>query len=520
MWRFCYGGQSSHVKGCILTSANKREHPNEKGTAMSDTYNGTPVPPYAEQDDAGNTAHQASTKPNGTKHEKHKKEGKQHSGDRSMLKSVGGGAIGAVIVVALVMMLWSWTPLFNGMKSGTVSSSNGTITITGDDEATTAEAVAAKDIDSVVTIYVYSNTSSDYSQYFNSGNSSSNSPSALGSGVIIKQDGDYYYIVTNYHVVEGASKATVKVGDQQYTAESVGYDSKTDLAVIRIKASGLTVMEWGDSTNLNVGQWVMAIGSPYGYEQTVTTGIVSALYRSDVLSDESGFGTTVYTDMIQTDAAINPGNSGGALVDSEGRLIGINTYISSTSQSSAGLGFAIPSAEVQSVTEQLINGQTVNHAYLGITMSKSNDPAGVKVTSVFKDTAAASAGLQTGDVITKIDGSDVTSTNDVSVAVSKKSAGDTLDITYVRNGQENTTTATLGSDADQSEEYADNGAPSNENYYGGNGSGRGYGNGGSGNGNSGNGGSNSDMLNELFGNMFGYGSGNGSGSNSGSFWNN
>ena len=224
--------------------------------------------------------------------------------------------------------------------------------------------------------------------------------------------------------------------------------------------------------------------------------------------------------MIQTDAAINPGNSGGALVDSEGRLIGINTYISSTSQSSAGLGFAIPSAEVQSVTEQLINGQTVNHAYLGITMSKSNDPAGVKVTSVFKDTAAASAGLQTGDVITKIDGSDVTSTNDVSVAVSKKSAGDTLDITYVRNGQENTTTATLGSDADQSEEYADNGAPSNENYYGGNGSGRGYGNGGSGNGNSGNGGSNSDMLNELFGNMFGYGSGNGSGSNSGSFWNN
>ena len=224
--------------------------------------------------------------------------------------------------------------------------------------------------------------------------------------------------------------------------------------------------------------------------------------------------------MIQTDASINPGNSGGALVDADGKLIGINTYISSTSQSSAGLGFAIPASTAKRVAEQIMSGQTVTHAFLGITMKASTDPAGVAVSSVYKDTAAAKAGLQTGDVITKIDGKSITSPNAVSIAVHSKNVGDSIEITYVRNGAENTVTATLGSDDANTNEYAENGAPSTQNQ---NNNGNGY----SGNG-SGGSGNNGFGLGDLFGfGMGGSGSGNsgsgGSGSGnsgSGSFWNN
>ncbi len=268
---------------------------------------------------------------------------------------------------------------------------------------------------------------------------------------------------------------TVTISDASYEAQVIGQDEKNDLAVVSIKATGLVPMEWGDSADLSVGEWVMAIGAPYGYEQTVTTGIVSAMYRSDVLQSGTG-SSSVYIDMIQTDAAINPGNSGGALVNDRGELIGINTYISSTSQSSAGLGFAIPSNTVKRVAEQVIAGQPVTHAFLGITMAASTDPAGVAVTSVYKDTAAAAAGLRTGDVITKIDGEAMTSPNDVSIAVSSKNAGDTIQITYVRNGQETTVTATLGTDDMNPSEYADGGAPvQNNSGNGGSGSGNGFG---------------------------------------------
>lgn len=450
-------------------------------------------------------------------------------------KASGGGAktfftglLGGIVSIALVLCLGTFTPILDAFKGGTVTSSNGNITINALGEDTSlAQAVAAKAIDSCVTIYVYSDTSSDWSQYFGTSGGSSNTPSALGSGVIISHEGENYYIVTNYHVVEGISRAEVKIGDKQYEATSVGYDADTDLAVIKVTTSdALQVIEWGDSSSIAVGQWVMAIGSPYGYEQTVTTGIVSALYRSDVLQSESGSGATVYTDMIQTDASINPGNSGGALVDANGKLIGINTYISSTSQSSAGLGFAIPASTAKRVAEQIISGQTVTHAFLGITMKASTDPAGVAVTSVYKDTAAAKAGLQTGDVITKIDGKATTSANAVSIAVHSKNVGDAIEITYVRNGSENTTTATLGSDDAKTNEYAENGAPATQNNNGnGNGYYPGYGN--SGNGGSGNNG-NGFGLGDLFGfGMGGSGSGNSgsgnsgsSGSGSGSFWNN
>ena len=438
-------------------------------------------------------------------------------------KTVATAVISSVVTIALMLCLWSFTPIFNGMKySGTTSTGSswdGQITINGGDETTTAQAVASKCLNSVVTIYVYSSSSDGWSQYFG-GSSSNSEPSALGSGVIISDDNGTAYILTNAHVVEGISKAVVKVGDQQYNASPVGIDEDTDLAVISIKATGLTPIEWGDSSTATVGEWVAAIGSPYGYEQTLTTGVVSALYRSDTLSSESGLGSaTVYTDMIQTDAAINPGNSGGGLFNEKGQLIGINTYISSSSGSSAGLGFAIPSNEAKSVADTLIEGGTVEHPYLGIMMSSTEDGNGVLVESVYKDTAADKAGLHTGDIITGIDGKKVTSPNQVSTTVRAKKPGDTMEIIFTRNGQEQTVTATIGSDSDQTNEYAENGAPTQDNqnngFFGnGNSNGQGNGNGnGKGNGqNEGNGGGFDPFgfgLDELFGN---------GGSSNGGFW--
>lgn len=463
---------------------------------MSDNYS-APVPPtgaHSEYD-----ASMYTSTGNGNKNKKSKKQG-------GAGKSFLSGLVGGIVAFALMGCLWQYTPALNAFKStstsgGSAGSSN--ITISNTEDTTTAEAVSAKCLNSVVTIYVYAKNSTDWTDLFGEGSGSSNSttPSGLGSGVIVKVDGDTAYILTNYHVVEDISRAVVKVGEAQYEATAVGSDPSSDLAVISIQASGLTAAEWGDSNSLNVGEWVCAIGSPYGYENTVTTGIVSALYRSDVLSSESGLGQTVYTGMIQTDAAINPGNSGGGLFNAEGQLIGINTYISSTSQSSAGLGFAIPSSSAKDIAETLISGQEVSHAFLGVSMSTSTDPAGVLVTSVYKDTAAAKAGLKTGDVITKVDDSKISSTSDLSVAVSSHKAGDTVTITYIRDGNEATTQATLGSANDSTDEYAEGGEPETESDSGNSGNDNGYG----------------YDLGDLFGwgDEYGYGgnSGNGNGGN-------
>ena len=383
-----------------------------------------------------------------------------------------GGIVGAVVAVALVACMWAYTPVFDSLKSSGGSAQSGTVTIeqAADEGATTAEAVAAKCLDSVVTIYVYTNSTSDWSQLFGgSGSSSQNSstPNALGSGVIVKNEGSTYYILTNYHVVEDISKATVKVGTQEYSATPVGYDEKTDLAVIKIEASDLTVAEWGDSSTLKVGEWAGVIGSPHGYEQSLTVGIISALYRNDTISDSTG--SRAYTGMIQTDAAINPGNSGGGLFDAEGKLIGINTYIASTSGSSASIGFAIPQSTAQRIAEQLISGEEVEHAFMGISMQGADN--GVEIAAVYKDTAAAKAGLKTGDIITQIDGQKVTSVNDVSEAILAKQPGDSISVTYERDGQEESVDVELGSDSDITDEYAKGGEPDSSDdsasgYYG------------------------------------------------------
>jgi len=234
------------------------------------------------------------------------------------------------------------------------------------------------------------------------------SQQSLGSGVIVTPDG---YVVTNNHVVDGADEVKVAVGEprKEYEAHVVGRDEKADLALLKIDATGLPALTLGDSDKLEVGDTVLAIGNPFGIGLTVTHGIVSALGRG-------GLGIESYEDFIQTDAAINPGNSGGALVDTEGRLIGINTAILSRTGTSNGVGFAIPSNLVSSVLDQLAAHGRVNRAFLGVaTQPLSDDLAkqfglehGALVAEVTPGSAAEKAGLREGDVITKVNGTEVT----------------------------------------------------------------------------------------------------------------
>ena len=393
------------------------------------------------------------------------------------------GAGGALVVVIIAALVFAFTPLNSLIRgTSTVQTSSGTYNITTSEDATISEAVAANCIPSAVTIYVYG--ASDYwSQYFQSSSSASSSPTALGSGVIIQSDDDISYIVTNYHVIEDSTKLTVTLQNTDsntYEATVVGYDDAVDLAVISIPVGDLPVMEWGDSDSLVVGEWCMAIGTPMGYEDTCTTGIISATGRSDAISDGD---TTYYqSDVIQTDASINPGNSGGALVNAEGKLIGIVEYLSSYSSASAGLGFAIPQSTAQEVVETLISGETPQHAFFGIVMTNADN--GVTVYSVVKDSSADKAGLVAGDVITEFDGQAATSSTVISAAVAAHDPGDEIKVTITRDGQEKELTVTLGSSSDNTGEYSsqleDQSGQGEQDYdYG---YGNGYGNSGNGNG--------------------------------------
>ncbi|MGN0072605.1 MAG: S1C family serine protease [Coriobacteriales bacterium] len=363
-------------------------------------------------------------------------------------KAFGGGAAGALCVVIAAGLIFGLTPAGNIFRSGG-SGGSGTITVESAEDPTLAQAVSAKCLDSVVTIYVYSANSS-WSQYFG-GSSSSDSPNGLGSGVIIRSDADKSYIVTNYHVLEDCSKATVTVNGQTYNCTAVGYDSQADLAVVTIPVGGLSVAEWGDSSSLTVGEWCMAIGSPLGYENTCTVGIVSALGRNSAVQD--GNNTYYNSDVIQTDAAINPGNSGGALVDAEGKLIGIVEYLASYSQSNAGLGFAIPQSTAQSLVEEIIEkGGNVEAAFLGVTTSSTSTSSdGLTVTGVIKGSAADKAGVKAGDKLTKVGNTSVGSYSDLKAAMSPLKAGDEVNIEFTRDGKAMSATATLttGSELDQ-----------------------------------------------------------------------
>ncbi len=334
------------------------------------------------------------------------------------------------------------------------SSDSTTITVTGED-ATLAETVAEKTTPSVCCIYVYSKQSS-YS-LFGYGNSSSDEleQSSLGSGVILSADG---YVLTNYHVIEDADALQVSANGTEYEATVVGTDESSDLAVIKLTgASGLTPISIGDSDNLTTGEWVMSIGSPFGLESSVATGIVSATSRSQIMSSDSNSGSTaIYVNLIQTDAAINPGNSGGALVDSQGKLIGINTLITSYSGNYSGVGFAIPVNYAMEIANTIIAGETPSHAQLGVTLVSVTSSlaqryklpvsSGAYLSSVSTDSAADKAGLEVGDIITKVDDTTITSASDLMIAIRKKDPGDIITVTYNRSGQEKTATVELDSD--------------------------------------------------------------------------
>jgi len=359
-----------------------------------------------------------------------------------------------------------------GAKGTTVSvgsgSSASTITVEGE-SATLAEAVAEKALPSIAAIDVYTRESSrggyGYYGYGYGGQGSSDSQSStltqssLGSGVVLTEDG---YIITNYHVVADSDALIVTVGGDEFEAEVVGYDSSSDIAVIKAQgASGLTPIEIGDSDALHIGEWVMTIGSPFGLEQSVATGVVSATSRSQVMADSTTGETTIYANMIQTDAAINPGNSGGALVNSNGELIGINTLITSYSGNYSGVGFAIPVNYAIPLAEKLIKGETPTHAQLGVSLSSVTPSVaqrnglsattGAYVASVNEGTGAADAGLQPGDIIVSFNGSKVESSSDVMVFVRACNPGDTVTLGINRDGKSLDLSVTLGESGGKAE---------------------------------------------------------------------
>lgn len=271
----------------------------------------------------------------------------------------------------------------------------------------------------------------------------------IGSGVIISPDG---YILTNNHVVDGAVNIRVTMNDRRvFPAKLVGADKLTDLAVLKINATGLPFIGWGDSTRLHPGQSVLAFGSPFGYFQfSVTRGIVSALNRPNPYSDDprkpGGF--------IQTDAAINPGNSGGPLVNARGELVGINTFIISDSGSFAGAGFAIPSQIAKATADAIIEHGVVHHGYLGISMNDVTpdnasffnlpDATGTIVSQVTPDSPAAQAGMKSGDVIRELNGTRVDNGSALQVAVSEIAPGKHITLGILRDGKPESVTVQVG----------------------------------------------------------------------------
>ena len=276
-----------------------------------------------------------------------------------------------------------------------------------------------------------------------------------GSGVIISPDG---YIVTNNHVVQGAIDINVTLSNRDvYKAKLIGRDPLTDLAVIKINATNLPSVPWGDSSQLHPGQSVLAFGNPYGFRFTVTRGIISALNRPNPEADRHKPG-----EFIQTDAAINPGNSGGALVDASGQLIGINTFLISPTGSFSGMGFAIPSEVAQPVVNQLIKSGKIEHGVMGVTITdvtpsnahffQMKKAEGAVVTEVNAGSPGEKAGLKTGDVITAINGKPVTDSGQLQALVVGNAPGTTIHLEVSRDGKTVNVPVTLGSMNDNGNE--------------------------------------------------------------------
>jgi serine protease Do len=267
----------------------------------------------------------------------------------------------------------------------------------------------------------------------------------LGTGVIVSEDG---YVLTNNHVVSGADEVTVTLSDdRRLTAEVVGTDDKSDIAVLKVDTERLVPAELGDSDTMNVGQWVLAIGSPFGLNQTVTAGIVSAKGRADV-------GIADYEDFIQTDAAINPGNSGGPLVNLEGEVIGINTAIASRTGGYMGIGFAIPSNMARTIMENIIDDGRVERGWLGAMIQDLSEELsesfefdstdGVLVGDVVSDGPADKAGIRAGDIVTKFNGKPVRKASQLRNTVASTAPESEAKLEVFREGKAKSLTVTIG----------------------------------------------------------------------------
>ncbi|MBR3315528.1 MAG: trypsin-like peptidase domain-containing protein [Atopobiaceae bacterium] len=366
-------------------------------------------------------------------------------------KGVLGGAIaGAVVSAALIAALLgtgaigggaatttATTPATPASAENTTSGQN--VSIAASPEGgTVSQVVAAKCLPSVVSVYV-----------------TAGEESGIGSGVVLDTDGN---IITNWHVAGDATAISVTIDGQSYDATLVGGDSSSDIAVIKAELNGATVtpMEIGDSSKLVVGDWVMTLGSPLGLDQSASSGIVSALYRNTLMTGTTG--NTLYTNLIQVDAAINGGNSGGALVNDKGQLVGINTLYANGSGTDtfSGIGFAIPGNYAVDIAHKVIAGEKVTHAYIGLSCSTVNAQnaqanhlsvtQGAYVAEVAEGGPAEAAGIQVGDVITKIGDNAVDSADGFILAVRSCSVGDEVDVKFVRGGEEQTVKVTLGSD--------------------------------------------------------------------------
>jgi serine protease Do/serine protease DegQ len=278
---------------------------------------------------------------------------------------------------------------------------------------------------------------------------------SAGSGVVV--DAAAGYIVTNAHVVKNADEISIGVSDgRTLQATLIGLDPEVDLALLQVPAEDLTDIDYADSARLRVGDFVVAIGNPFGLNQTVTSGIISALGRS-------GLGIEGYEDFIQTDASINPGNSGGALVDLNGRLVGINTAIFAPSGGNIGIGFAIPANMVSAVTAQLIEKGEIKRGFVGAIVQPLNRelakafgvisgegiPQGVVVVDVQGGSSAEQAGLEPGDVIVQMDGNPIMSVADFSAQAAVMFIGDEVEVRYVRQGEQRKTTLRIVADQQQ-----------------------------------------------------------------------
>jgi putative serine protease PepD len=374
------------------------------------------------------------------------------SGGAIVGAAVAGALIGGVIMAAAMFLVFGASAL-SGPKTTTTTAQPAAIAPLGQSQKASiettepdqpVEAVATKLTPSVVNVSIQQSVSNPWqgtSQTQTVGN---------GSGVIIRSDG---YILTNNHVVENATGVLVRIGLKDVPARVIGTDASSDIAVIKVDKTGLTPAVIGDSDALAVGEQVVAIGSPFGLDKTVTSGIISALHRSGQGGDQ--FNSTYYANLIQTDAPINPGNSGGALCDLDGKVIGINTLIQTGgAQQSAGIGFAIPIKLAAQVAEQLIAGGKASHAFLGVSAVTVDQAAaqqyGLKVTAgalvqeVQKSSPADKAGIKQDDVIVKVGDQDISTSQDMVADVRAHKPGDTVTVTLDRGGKMITVDVALG----------------------------------------------------------------------------